>query len=466
MGSEIWTDSTVEDIAADMPNALATGPFGSAISSRYFQDSGVPVIRGSNLTERVGFRLIEDNLVFVSREKADAFRRSMALPGDLVFTCWGTIGQVGLIDDRATYDEYVVSNKQMKLTPDPSKLNSLFLYYLFSGPEMFGRITGQSIGSSVPGFNLGQLRALALRFPPLATQRAIAHILGTLDDKIELNRQMNRTLEQMAQAIFKSWFIDFDPVRRNSELRRVNSERGKKRSRTKPPSRLADSQCSIPNAQFDSLFPDSFVDSELGEIPAGWAVTPLDEIADFLNGLACQKYPAIDGEPSLPVIKIRELRQGISSNTDRATSDTPEKYLVNDGDVLFSWSGSLLLDVWSGGQGLLNQHVFKVTSDEHPKWFYFYWTAHHLEEFQRIAADKATTMGHIKRHHLTDATVSLPPAAVMDAATDQIAPLFDSRLENNIQSLELSRTRDTLLPKLISGELAIPEAEKLLEGVV
>ena len=143
----------------------------------------------------------------------------------------------------------------------------------------------------------------------------------------------------------------------------------------------------------------------------------------------------------------------------------PAKYLVNDGDVLFSWSGSLLVDVWTDGQGILNQHVFKVTSEKYPQWFFFYWTTHHLDEFQRIAADKATTMGHIKRHHLSDAKVVVPPAAVMNAVTGQVTPFFDLWRENDIQSLKLSRLRDTLLPKLISGELPIPDAEKILEGV-
>ncbi|NOZ87139.1 MAG: restriction endonuclease subunit S, partial [Deltaproteobacteria bacterium] len=221
----------------------------------------------------------------------------------------------------------------------------------------------------------------------------------------------------------------------------------------------------IHHSKFDSLFPDSFENSELGEIPKGWEVQSLDEIADFLNGLACQKFPVVDGELSLPVIKICELRNGISDNTDQATPNVPAKYLVNDGDVLFSWPGSLLVDVWTSGQGVLNQHVFKVTSLEYPKWFFYYWTSHHLHWFQRIAADKATTMGHIKRHHLSDAKMVVPPTAVMDAANEQIALLFDSRFENDIQSSKLSCLRDTLLPKLISGELPIPDAEKLLEGV-
>ncbi len=219
MVPEGWQEVTVEDLKATTDNALATGPFGSSISSSYFQEHGVPVIRGNNLSEEVSIRLSDDGLVFVSEEKAAEFKRSTVRKGDLVFTCWGTINQVGLIDKRAMHGEYVISNKQMKFTPDPRKADSLFLYYLFSGPEMQDLIKSQGIGSSVPGFNLGQLRAMSLKVPQLNEQRAIAHILGALDDKIELNRRMNETLEAMARAIFKSWFVDFDPVRAKAEGR-------------------------------------------------------------------------------------------------------------------------------------------------------------------------------------------------------------------------------------------------------
>ena len=218
-GGDKWTRYTVDDLKSSAPNALATGPFGSAISSRHFTEHGIPVIRGSNLSQDVGTRLNDDGLVFVSERKAREFSRSLVKPGDLVLTCWGTIDQVGLIDDRSLFQEYVISNKQMKLTPDTRKTDSLFLYYLFSSPSVRNEILNQGIGSSVPGFNLGQLRAMTLTLPPLPEQRAIAHILGTLDDKIELNRRMNETLEEMVRALFKSWFVNFDPVHAKAALR-------------------------------------------------------------------------------------------------------------------------------------------------------------------------------------------------------------------------------------------------------
>src|SRR5436309_11470450 len=126
-----WPEYSVEDIAARTPHALATGPFGSSISSRFFQTDGVPVIRGSNLSQDVGTRLVDADWVFISRDKAAEFSRSIVRSGDLIFTCWGTIDQLGLIDCSSPYSEYVISNKQMKLTPDSSRFDSHFLYYLF-----------------------------------------------------------------------------------------------------------------------------------------------------------------------------------------------------------------------------------------------------------------------------------------------------------------------------------------------
>jgi type I restriction enzyme S subunit len=178
---EDWEVVSVEEISAKHPHALATGPFGSSISSKYFKNSGIPVIRGGNMSAETTSRLIDDDLVFLSLEKAAEFRRSTVRDGDLIFTCWGTINQVGLIDETTRYSEYVISNKQMKLTPDSNRADSLFLYYSFLGPELQDRIELQSIGSSVPGFNLGQLRSIRLKLPPLAEQRAIADALADVD---------------------------------------------------------------------------------------------------------------------------------------------------------------------------------------------------------------------------------------------------------------------------------------------
>jgi type I restriction enzyme S subunit len=210
-----------------------------------------------------------------------------------------------------------------------------------------------------------------------------------------------------------------------------------------------------------SLFPDS-LDAE-GK-PEGWREVPLDQIADFLNGLALQKYPG-NGDDDLPVIKIAELRAGSASGSDRASRTIPPQYVVEDGDVLFSWSGSLLQRVWAGGRGALNQHLFKVTSKEWPKWLHYLWVDHHLPQFQAIAASKATTMGHIQRHHLSEAMTIIGSPEVMKAADELIRPLFQRSVANSLESRTLAATRDLLLPRLMSGELRVKDAERTMESV-
>ena len=291
------------------------------------------------------------------------------------------------------------------------------------------------------------LESLDLPWP--ADRYDIAHILGTLDDKIELNRRMGQTLEEMARALFKSWFIDFDPVR------------AKMTGRWRPGQSLP----GLPAHLYD-LFPDQLVDSALGEIPEGWKVQSLDNIATFLNGLALQKYPATS-RSSLPVIKIAQLRAGHTTRADRASRDLPAQYVVHNGDVLFSWSGSLEVDMWTGGEGALNQHLFKVTSTKYPKWLYYYWTQAHLPAFREIASDKATTMGHIRRYHLSEAATVIPDAAMLDAMNRYMQPLLECDLSRSLESRNLATLRDVSLPKLLSGKLGceiVADSEKVNLG--
>ena len=178
-----------------------------------------------------------------------------------------------------------------------------------------------------------------------------------------------------------------------------------------------------------------------------------------------QKYPSKGDSSDLPVIKIAQLRRGNSNDSDKCSSDIPEKYIIRDADILFSWSGSLLVDIWTGGVGALNQHLFKVTSDIHKKWFILNWTKYHLQEFQRIAKSKATTMGHIQRKHLSEAKIILPPKYLMKEINAIFDPLLEREINARLESKILIQLRDNLLPKLISGELRIPDAEKMIEEI-
>jgi type I restriction enzyme S subunit len=207
-----------------------------------------------------------------------------------------------------------------------------------------------------------------------------------------------------------------------------------------------------------AVFPEEFEMSELGMVPKGWTTHGLDEIANYLNGLALQKFPPT-GTDDLPVIKIAQLRKGDTVGADQASRDIKPEYIVHNGDVLFSWSGSLEVEIWCGGDGALNQHLFKVTSDQYPKWFFFLWTRHHLENFRQIAASKATTMGHIQRAHLSAAKVVLPASSALASANETFAPIFDRFVMNSLLARNLATLRDTLLPCLISGQLLLQESQ-------
>lgn len=238
-----------------------------------------------------------------------------------------------------------------------------------------------------------------LLLPPLCEQKSIAAILSSLDEKIDLLNRQNQTIETMAAILFRQWFVE--------------------------------------------------------DAPEGWDEKPLSGIANFLNGLACQKYPPANALEKLPVLKIRELSSGISEASDWATSQVKSDYVVEAGDVIFAWSASLMVKVWDGEKCVLNQHLFKVTSDEFPKWLYLMWCKHHLAEFIAVAASHATTMGHIKRGDLDTAMVLVPPPDVLKGMTQQVQPLLDKQIANAKQCKTLEKLRDTLLPKLMSGEVRV-----------
>ena len=374
--------------------------------------------------------------------------------GTVVITARGTVGAIAQLATDMSFNQTCYGLVPKKgIDPD-------FLYYVLKG-TLF-EMKSLTYGTVFETITMRSFEHWIIPVPPLPIQRTIAHILGTLDDKIELLRRMNETLEATARALFKSWFVDFDPVIDNA-LETGNPIPDEIKEKAKRRLALGERRKLLPE-HIRRLFPDRFVDSELGPIPDGWKIKSLDEIAEYLNGIAWQKYRAKEGEPSLPVIKIRELREGITPASDRASMDVPEEYIVEDGDVLFSWSGSLLVKIWCGGQGVLNQHLFKVSSKRYPKWFYYLWTSEHLDRFRRIAADKATTMGHIKRAHLSESHVIVPDSTLLSQMTSIIEPIIEQRVANEIACRTLANIRDALLPKLVSGEIRVKDAKGFLKA--
>ena len=282
-----------------------------------------------------------------------------------------------------------------------------FIYYLATS-AWFRNIAIKSMVGSSGRQRVQQsvLDDLVLNVPPLEEQKKISSFLCVLDLKIALNNEINDNLYAQAKAIFDNHFINIDAI------------------------------------------------------PAGWRKGNLLDIANYLNGLAMQKFRPQGHEIGLPVLKIKELRQGSCDDSSELCSlSIKPEYIIHNGDVVFSWSGSLLVDIWCGGTCGLNQHLFKVTSDVYDKWFYYLWTAHHLARFIAIAADKATTMGHIKREELAKAEVLIPCEEDYTSFNSIMQPIFELIISNRIESRKLAALRDELLPKLMTGEIDVSDVQ-------
>ena len=282
--------------------------------------------------------------------------------------------------------------------------DSKYLYYLLSQQAFFDYVMSGAKGCKMPRGDKKQIMQWPVNIPAIDVQKKVVAILSSLDNKIRLNRRINDNLEEQAKALFNHYFIQ-------------NTE-------------------------------------NLGE----WQDGVLTDIAQYLNGLAMQKYPAMPNEAGLPVLKIKELGQGqCDTNSDRCSSLIKPEYIISDGTIIFSWSGTLLVDIWCGGKCGLNQHLFKVSSAKYPQWFVFYWTKHHLNKFIRIAKDKAVTMGHIKRCDLEISKVKIPSKQALVNLDKLFSPIFNRMVTCRIENRKLSSLRDTLLPKLMSGEISVEE---------
>ncbi len=423
-----WREVSLKDMASE----ITVGHVGP-MALEYVRE-GVPYLRSQNVDY---LKVNTQDIKYITPEFHQRLGKSALAPGDVVIVRTGKPGVCAVIPDWlpiANCADLVIVRCGIGLDP------RFLAYYVNSVASHY--VAAYLVGAVQQHFNVGSARTMRLLLPNIEEQRAIAHILGTLDDKIELNRRMNETLEAMAQALFKSWFVDFDPVRAKMEGRPTG----------------------LPK-EIEDQFPDSFEDSELGEIPKGWEIAGLNKIAKFTNGLALQKYPYQVGEEYLPVIKIAQLNKGSTEGADKANTKLPEEFIVENGDILFSWSGSLAVVIWGGGKGALNQHIFKVHSENYPKWFYYFWIRFHLNAFREIAANKATTMGHIQRKHLDEAKVLIPKNNLLKSLNVLILPILDKVISTNWEIDNLTSIRNSLLPKLLSGEIRVNDPEIFLKGI-
>ena len=304
----------------------------------------------------------------------------------------------------ARVEKDVAFNQDIKCLDSYGEVENEFIFYwlLSQKDYLMAKVGVTGIGAGK--FDLDFLQKLMIPIPSERERKSIVGFASSISEKIRCNAKVNDNLYAQVKAIFSENFLNLD------------------------------------------------------FLPDGWKTGNLLDIADYLNGLAMQKYRPKDGETGLPVLKIKELRQGIcDANSELCSPSIKSEYIIHDGDIIFSWSGSLLVDIWCGGTCGLNQHLFKVTSNNYDKWFYYLWTAHHLDRFIAVAADKATTMGHIKREELEKAEVIIPSKCDYKRISTLIKPLFDLIISNRIENRKLTALRNTLL--IMSGEIDVSDIQ-------
>ncbi|HIF9290296.1 TPA: restriction endonuclease subunit S [Photobacterium damselae] len=436
-----WSWKTIEEVQESPKGATITGPFGSSIGKKFFVEKGVPVIRGNNLS--LGMTpFIDDGFVYVSEEKADELKRYKSIADDLLFTAAGTIGQVGIIPKKSKYDEYIISNKQLRARLDTTVVDPTYAYYWFSSKPMVEYIKRQDTGSTIPLINLGVLRSLPLPVPPLDVQVRIRRILKSFDKKIWINTQTNQTLEQMAQAIFKSWFVDFDPVKA-----KMNGE-----------------QPEGMDAATASLFPEKLVESELGLIPQGWDIKAIKDFGKVVTGKTPpKKVEDAYSEQGVPFVTPSDIDSDVFvSETKRFLSksgvEVVKKNLLPEGSICVTCIGSQMgKAVISPSLAISNQQINSVVvAKAYERNFLFLNLRRRREEIFLIGSS-GSTMPIINKSTFEKLAVLTPSEALIQSFDKAVSALLSKIHQNALENQTLSSLRDTLLPKLLSGEIELAE---------
>ncbi|HBI2839748.1 TPA: restriction endonuclease subunit S [Escherichia coli] len=433
---------------------------GYAFKSKDFTGIGHPVIKIKNIQD--GFVILEDSQC-VDSKTVEGLNKFKLNNGDILIamTGQGSVGRVGRLTFDGKKTPYL-NQRVGKFIADEKKLNISYLYYILTTQQYQNILFNNASGSGQPNLSPAVIQSTLIPYPEYHLQCEIAKILDTINNRIIKSYAINITLEQMSQTLFKSWFVDFDPVIDNAlDAGNPIPEALQARAELRQKVRNSADFKPLPT-EIRSLFPSEFEETELGWVPKGWQIKSLDHIANFQNGLALQKFrPKNMEDDYLPVLKIADLRAGQITNDERARTDISDSCKVYDGDMIFSWSGTLMIDIWTGGNAALNQHLYKVTSKKYPQSFYFMWTIQHLSRFQHIAEAKAVTMGHIKKGDLSNSFCLIPTSSLItkydNIVGGYLAKIKNQRLLNN----QMTALRDTLLPKLISGELSLDDIPDL-----
>ncbi|MEA3642031.1 MAG: restriction endonuclease subunit S [Lamprobacter sp.] len=425
-----WEYTTLGEACRRGGGDIQTGPFGSQLHAADYVPEGIPSIMPQNIGDN---RIVEEGIARIRPHDAERLCRYLVREGDIVYSRRGDVERRALV--RAHEDGWLCGTGCLRVRLGKNGVEPRYASFYLGHPSVREWIVRHAHGATMANLNTAILSACPFVVPPSREQQAIADILGSLDDKIELNRRMNHILEAMARAIFKAWFVDFEPIKAKVAG--------------------ATSFCGMPQEIFDQL-PGGLTEFDGKLVPNGWSLKATSDIADYVNGRAFTKNATGYGRM---VIRIAELNSGPGSATKYSQVNTEPQYTAFPDDILFAWSGSLGVYRWHRDEAIINQHIFKVIPNDRPSWYVYYRLVEAMPFFQAIASTKATTMGHIKRGHLSDAMFVEPPGWFIDAASKQIRPLYDLIHCNERQSITLSALRDALLPKLISGEICVSGGE-------
>lgn len=443
-----WPIVRIEEIA----EKIAMGPFGSNIKVETFVETGIPVISGAHLRS---VRLEDGNFNFVTAEHAERMKNSNVFRGDVIFTHAGNIGQVAYIPPNSQYQRYVISQRQFYLRCDVTKADPTFVSYFFHSNEGQHKLLANASQTGVPSIARpsSYLKTIELSLPPLTEQRAIAHILGTLDDKIELNRRMNETLEAMARTLFRAWFVDFEPVRRKTD--------GSWKRGESPPG--------LPAHSYD-LFPDRLVKSGPREIPEGWEMRSLSQLLTIIGGGTPKTSTPEYWEGDVPWFSVVDTpRAGdvfvieTEKSITQAGLEGSSARLIPKGTTIISARGTVGNLAIAGRNMTFNQSCYGLRGSNGAGDYFVYLIALQMVE-QLKAMAHGSVFSTITRQTFEAIQQPAPPSATLREFEKSVAAWFDRILANVEQSRSLTLLRNTLLPKLISGELRVRDAERLIEA--
>lgn len=383
------------------------------------------------------------DLKYLTADARSSVRRYVVNTGDVCLAIVGhTIGMVFYVD--AAWDDVNLTENAARITKFSQSVNSRYLYYYLTSPAGQSAIQARKVGSAQGKLPLYNIKSLEVMVPPRDGQDTIVGMLDALTDRITLLRETNATLEAIAQALFKSWFVDFDPVRAKMEGR-------------------------VPDGMYEdtaALFPDGFEGSALGLVPRGWSAAAVYDLATYINGAAYKAFEPNLDRRGLPIIKIAELKAGVTSQTAYSEVAMPDKYRIETGDILFSWSGnpdtSIDTFVWTHAPGWLNQHIFRVIPLAQSQRSFLLQTLKQLRPvFAELARNKQTTgLGHVTIADMKRLQVITPDSTVLAEFEQTVGPIHARIFQNQIVAQNISDIRDTLLPRLISGQLRIPLAQE------